>query len=344
MKDEVTNHISRWLQRCLIAWLVWIIGSVSETALAEVSQVRVAQQFGVNYLPLIVIKRHKLIEKHLEKVGLGKVQVHWLQVGSGAAMNEALLSGNLDFASGGVGPLLKLWDKTKGNIGVRGVASLGSMPLYLNTINPAVKSVKDFSEKDKIALPAVRVSIQAVVLQMASAQAFGEENYDKLDKLTVSMKHPDAMAALLGGTEITAHFANSPFQEQELQDERVRRVLSSYSVLGAPHTLNSVYTTSKFRDANPNTYKAVLEALKEAMEIINRDKRAAAQLYVEEERSKLSTEFVYGILSGPDFIVTPRPDGIMKFGEFLHRTGGIKNRPSSWKEVYFPEIHDLPGS
>ncbi|WP_235893187.1 hypothetical protein [Pelomicrobium methylotrophicum] len=115
-------------------------------------------------------------------------------------------------------------------------------------------------------------------------------------------------------------------------------------MLGGPHTLNSLYTSSKFRDANPRIYKAVVAALKEAIETINRDKRAAAQLYVEEERSKLSSDFVYQILASPDFIVTATPQGIMKFADFLHRTGSIKNRPGSWKDVYFPEIHDLPGS
>src|SRR5213078_807278 len=119
---------------------------------------------------------------------------------------------------------------------------LGSLPLYLNTINPAIKTVADFSPKDKIALPAVKVSIQAVVLQMAAARLFG-------------------------GTEITAHFTNSPFQEQELQDTRVRRILNSYDVLGGPATLNSLYAAAKFRAENPRVYAAVVGALREAMTI-----------------------------------------------------------------------------
>lgn len=343
-----TTHLvlrSVWLPSRAAFLLVCALFAVPGVSLAEVSEVRVAQQFGMNYLPLIVMKKHSLIEKHAEKAGLGNIKVSWLQFGAGAAMNDALISSNLDFASGGVGPLLKIWDKTKGNLGVRGVGSLGSMPLYLNTINPSVASIKDFTNKDKIALPAVRVSIQAVVLQMAAERAFGNGNHQKLDKLTVSMKHPDAMAAMLSGAgEITAHFANSPFQEQELQDKRVRRVLSSYEVLGGPSTLNSLYTTSKFRAANPKTYVAVVSALKEAMEIINGDKRAAAQLYVEEEKSRLSPDFVFGILSDPDFQVTVTPQAVTKYAEFLHRTGGINNRPESWKDIYFPEIHDLPGS
>lgn len=329
-----------WLAGATALW-----GGGNAGALAEVKEIRLAQQFGVNYLPLIVMKRYRLIEKHAEKAGLGAVKVTWAQFGSGAAMNDALLADNLDFASGGVGPLLKIWDRTRSEFDVKGVASLGSMPLYLNTTNPNVKSIRDFAKKDKIALPAVRVSIQAIVLQMAAARAFGEANFARLDDITVSMKHPDAMAALLSGkTEITAHFANSPFQEAELQNPGMRRVLNSYEVTDGPSTLNSLYTIAKFRERNPQGYRAVVAALKEAVEIINRDKKAAAQVYVEEERSKLSPDFVHKILSSRDFIVTTTPQGIMKYAEFMHRTKSIRNRPASWKDVYFPEIHNEPGS
>ena len=88
-------------------------------------------------------------------------------------MNEALISGNLDFASGGVGPLVTAWARTKGNQDIKGICALNSMPLYLNSINPNVKTIKDFTDKDRIALPAVRVSMQAVILQMAAEKVFG---------------------------------------------------------------------------------------------------------------------------------------------------------------------------
>jgi len=308
------------------------------SARAEANEVRLAQQFGINYLPLTIMRTEKLVEKHAAKLGLGEVKVTWRKFGAGNVMNESLFAGQLDFGSGGVGPLLTVWDKTKGIFDVRGVAALGSMPFYLNTSNPNVKTISDFSDKDKIALPAVEVSIQAVVLQMAAAKAFGMENYKKFDRLTVGMKHPDAMAALLSGTEVTAHFGNSPFQEQELQDPKIHRVLSSYEVLGEPTTLNSVYTTKKFHDSNPTIYRAVLDALKEAVEFINEDKARAAKIYVEEEKSKLSAEFVQKILENPDFIVTSEPKGIMKYAEFMHAAKKMKHLPGSVTDIYFPEL------
>ena len=337
------------LVRAAAAALAWLALGTAALALpalarAETGDIRIAQQFGINYLPLLVMKKYGLVEKHAKAAGLGSVTVTWAQFGSGAAMNDALLSGSLDFASGGVGPLLKIWDKTKGNLDVRGVASLGSMPLYLSTTDPKVHSIRDFTANDRIALPAVKVSIQAIILQMAAAKAFGVAHYDKLDPITVSMKHPDALTAMLsGGTGVTAHFANAPFQERELATPGVHKVLSSYDVLG-PSTLNSLYTTAKFHDANPKAYAAVLGALEEAIDIINRDKKAAARTYVEEEHSKLAPGFVAKILEDPDFVVTSVPQGIMKYADFMYRTHSIGTRPRSWRDVYFPGIRSDRGS
>ncbi|HLX28406.1 MAG TPA: ABC transporter substrate-binding protein [Casimicrobiaceae bacterium] len=338
-----TSHRGGWSALGLVA-LVACIAIAPHDAFADTTQVRIAQQFGVNYLPLLMMKKHQLVEKQARAAALGDVQVTWTQFGSGAAMNDALLADTLDFASGGVGPLLRIWDKSKGTIDIKGVASLGSMPLYLTTTNPDVKIVADFTSEDRIALPAVKVSIQAIVLEMAAAKALGEAAYDKLDPITVSMRHPDAMIAMLGrGTEITAHFANAPFQEQELASPGVHKVLSSYDVAGRS-TLNSLYTTAKFHHSNPKVYRAVLAALREAIDMINRDKKAAARTYVEEEHSKLSPQFIARILESPDFIVTSTPEGIMKYASFMYRTKSITHEPASWKDVYFPEIHGAPGS
>jgi NitT/TauT family transport system substrate-binding protein len=191
-------------------------------------------------------------------------------------MNDALLSGGLQVASGGIGPLITIWSRTKGNLDVKGMASLNSMPLLLNTRNPNVKSIKDFTDKDRIALPAVKVSVQAVTLQMAAEKAFGEGQQGKLDPLTVSMSHPDGQTALLSGrSEITAHFSSPPFQYQQLEKPGIHTVLNSFEVLGGPTTFNVIWTTSKFRNENPKLYDAFLKALDEAIAQIAKDKKAA---------------------------------------------------------------------
>jgi NitT/TauT family transport system substrate-binding protein len=312
---------------------------------AEVSEVRIAQQFGISYLPLTVMRHEHLLEQAAVKAGLGDLKVTWAQLGAGNAMNDALLSGNLDFPSGGVAPLLTIWSKTEGRQAVKGVAALNSMPIYLVSVDPKVKTTRDFTPDDKIALPAVKVSIQAVTLEMAAAQAFGDAAYDKLDPLTVGLSHPDAMAALLSGrSEIKAHFGSAPFMYQELDDPRAHLVLNSYDVLGGPHTFNLVWTSARFHDANPKTYAAFLTALEQAMALIKSDPHRAAAIYIEEEQSKLAPAFVEKMLRDPENVFTTTPQGIMKYATFMRKVGTMGAAPATWKDLFFPEIHDLPGS
>jgi NitT/TauT family transport system substrate-binding protein len=146
-----------------IRWSFWVIGSlllgnVAAPACAEVKEVRIAVGTNIGFLPMLVMRHQKLLEKHATLAGLGEIRVTWATISGGAAMNDALLSGSLDFASSGAPPLITLWDKTKGNADVKGVASMNSMPAFLNTRNPKAGSIKDLSENDRIALPAIKVS------------------------------------------------------------------------------------------------------------------------------------------------------------------------------------------
>ncbi|MFQ5936775.1 MAG: ABC transporter substrate-binding protein [Acidiferrobacterales bacterium] len=306
----------------------------------EIGQIRIARQFGSGYLPLMVMRQFALIEKHASAAGLGNIQVRWTLYPSGQAMNEALRLGFLDFASGGVVPLLKSWDRTRESRNVRGIAALASMPLYLNTRRIKVRSLRDFTDQDRIALPAVQTSIQAVILQMAAAQAFGPGGYTRLDKLTVSMPHPQARDALLAGKSgITGHLTSPPFQYEELQDRHVHRVLNSYDVLGGSATFTTLWTTSQFRELNPRTFRAVYDALREAVDILNRNKREAAKIFIQQANSPRSVEFVEKIIAHPEIQYTIAPENVLKYARFMFGMGTIKRAPASWKDVFFPEVY-----
>lgn len=321
----------------------WMIAAAAP-AVAQTRTVRIAKQFGISYLPLTVMEEKKLLEQHGRQMGLD-LKSEWVKFTGGPPMNEAIISGNLDFASGGVGPLLTIWSRTRGNLGVKGVAALNSMPLYLNTINPDVKTIKDFTEKDRIALPAVKVSIQAITLDMAAEKVFGPGQHGKLDPLTVSLGHPDGMAQMMGGkSEITAHFTSAPFMYQELADKRVTKVLDSYDVLGGPHTFNVVWATTRFHDQNPKIVAAFIAALDDAMKQIAKDPAEAAALWVKNEHSKLPVSEVERIIRLPENEWTMVPKKIMNYAEFMSRVGMLQAKPAAWQEVFFPDTHPLPGS
>lgn len=322
------------------------LAGVSTPAAAEMQEIHAATQYGVSYLGLMVMEDQKLFEKHAKAAGLGDAKVLWSIFSGGSVMNDALLSGSLQFASGGVGPFVTIWAKTHGNIDVKGMCAMNAMPLYLNTRDPNVKTIKDFTDKDKIALPAVKVSIQAVTLQMAAAKAFGEDNAFKLDRLTVSMSHPQGMISMLSGKgEISAHLTSPPFQYQELKDKNIHRVFSSFDVIGGPATFNVITATTKFHDENPKTYKAFFDAFKEATEWINTHHREAAEVYLRVSKDKRATvDSITEILDDPDVSFTITPHNVMKYVDFMHKIGSIKVAPASWKDMFFKSAEDLQGS
>lgn len=319
------------------------IAALARPASAEVSEVRFARNMGLGYLQLYLLQDLKLVEKHARAQGL-EVATRYTQIGNPTTINDTLLSGNSDFAAAGITPFITLWDKTRGNFDVKALAALNSQPAFLNTTNPAIKSLKDFTDKDRIAVPSVKAAFQATILQMAAEQLFGQ--YDKLDTITVGLPHPEATAALLSGkSEVDAHFTSPPFQYQQLEDPRVHRVLSSYEITGGPATFSGIWTTSRFHDDNPKVVRAVLAAIEEANSIIRDTPRQAAEIYVRlDTGSKLDMDQVEKLLKDPDIRYTIAPQNVTRYTAFMARVGTIKRAPDSWKDLFFPEIHHLPGN
>jgi NitT/TauT family transport system substrate-binding protein len=315
------------------------------TAHAEEGRLRIAQQFGIVYLLLDVAEEQKLIEKHGKAAGID-IKVDYLQLSGGSAVNDALLSGNIEIAGAGVGPLFTLWDRTKGRQNVKGVASLGNFPYYLVSNNATVKTIADFTEKDRIALPAVGVSVQSRILQFASAKRWGDKEYNRLDKFQVAVPHPDASAAIIkGGTEITAHFGNPPFQEQELAgNPQAHIVLNSYDVLGGPASATVLYATEKFRNESPKTYKAFVDALDEAAKFISANPEKAADIYLKSNGGKGDRNLLLKIIKNPEVQFKVKPENTLGLGQFLYRVGAIKNEPKALKDYFFDDALTAGGS
>ena len=319
------------------------LATLAGAAAAESSEINVAQQYGVSFLPLMVMERDKLVEKHAKAAGLPDAKANWVKVAGPSVMNDGVISGALQFIAVGAPSLITLWDKTNG--AVKGVSAMTTYPLYLITRNPAVRSPRDFSEKDKIAVPSIKVSTQAIMLQMLAAKEFGDTNWAKFDPYTVALSHPDAVLALTNNTAgVNAHFTSSPFYEQEIKVPGVHLITTNYEILGGPATAVVIAASAKYRDANPKSYKAFFDALKEAIDTINKDKRAAAKIYLEQAKdTKDSVDDIYAIIAAKDYAYTLTPQKVYKTAEFMNRIGTVKNKPSSVKDLFFPEVQALPG-
>jgi NitT/TauT family transport system substrate-binding protein len=309
--------------------------SATVPARAE-GQLRIAQQFGIVYLLLNVAQDQRLIEKHGQKLGV-PIRVEYVQLSGGNAVNDALLSGSIDVAGAGLGPLLTIWDRTAGRQNVRGIASLGNFPYLLVSTNPKVNSIADFTDEDRIALPAVSVSVQARILQMAAAKRWGTAEFARLDRLTQSVPHPDATAAVIAGqTEINSHFGNPPFQDQELAgNPKAHVVLSSYDVLGGPSSSTVLYATEKYVKENPKTYRAFIAALDEAAHLVAANPELAADAYLRVTRAKTDRAFLLKVIRNPQIQFKVAPQNTLGLAQFLHQAGAIRKQPASWKDYFF---------
>ena len=299
-------------------------------------KLRIAEQFGIVYLMLNVAQDQKLIEKHGKQEGVD-IDVQWLKLSGGNAVNDALLAGSIDIAGAGVGPPLTIWDRTRGRQNVRGVASLGNFPYQLISTNPAVKTIADLSDKDRIALPAASVSVQARILQMAAAKQWGVGEFKRLDKFTQTLPHPDATAAVIaGGTEINGHFATPPYQEQELAgNPKAHVVLDSYDVQGGPSSSTVLYATEKYLKKNPKTYRALVGALAEAAAFIKAHPEQAADAYLKVNTSKIDRALLLKVITNPKVDFKVAPQNTQGLADFMARSGALKNKPASWKEYFF---------
>jgi NitT/TauT family transport system substrate-binding protein len=313
-------------------------------ASAEVSAIRVGKQYGLPFLPQMVMEDRRLIETHAASLGIDGLNVVWQTMGGPGALNDGLLGGSIHFVNVASPSLATLWDKTLGTpLEVRAICAVQSMPYTLTTRNPAVKTIADFSAADRIAVPTVKISGQAMALQMAAAKLWGFEKYDRLDEFTVSMGHPDAMQSVVSGQTVNSHFAVAPFNYYELRVPGIHKVMSSYDTDGK-HTNGLQVTTSAFHKANPKLCQAVRAAHEEANSFIKAEPKAAADIYLKLTRDKTSVEDLVAMITDPDIEYTTTPANVMKHAEFMHKVGRLKHLPNSWKDLFFAEAHDLNGT
>src|SRR3954447_16680476 len=299
---------------------------------------------GVGFLPLVVMEEKKLVEQEAARMGI-KLGAEYIKFGGPSVVNDMLLSGNAHFAPAGPPAFITLWDKTAANMKVRGVAAMTSIPMYLNTNAPHLKSLKDLNASDKIAVTAVKVSIPAIIMQMAALKEFGKADYAHYDAYTVSLTHPDGVTMLLAGNQIPAHFTSPPFHQRERKDPKVRTITTSNEIMGGPSTFTMLYSPAKFYDENPKAYAAVLQALQTAIDFINKDKKGAAGVFLKSEEGKgWKMEDLMEVLDDADVRFTTSPESVMTYANFMGDVGSIKNRPKTWQDMFFPEIHSVPGN
>ena len=346
MRFNTSAVVVHWRLLTIGLWVLLGTALVPPVARAEVSEVRLARQLGLGYLQFYIMQDQKLVEKQAKALGLGDITASYKALGTPTALMDVLLSASVDIVGVGLPGFLTMWDRTQqAAVKVLGVVALNRQPAYLLTRKPGITTIKDYTDADRIALPAPKVSVQAIMLQMIAEKQLGAGRHTALDHLTLSMSHPDGTTAMLGGkSEITSHFTSAPFQYQQLQTKEIRKVLSSYDATDGPNTFSVAATTSQWREANPITYKAVMAAFLEANQFIVQNPRRAAEIFVTLDNAKTPVDFIEQMIKDPEFSYDAAPMNVLKIQHFMQRTGSLKKKPDTWMEMFFPEVHGLKGS
>ncbi len=311
-------------------------------ARAEVTELRITKQPGIIYLAPIVMEQQKLVEKEAAKLGL-KLETRFITFGGGGAATDALLSGNVDVVTTGASNMLLLWDRTKGQ--VKGLAGSSATPMWLVSNNPAVKTVRDFTEKDRIAVPTVKISSQAIILQIAARKLYGDADFAHFDAMTVTLGHPDAQAALTNASgSLTGHFSGAPYQAAEAATPGVHVVTTSTDILGQPFSNAVYFAAQKFHDANPTVIKAFMAAAKAASEFIAANPREACELYLRATGEKTPVDVLLQQIGDPKTSFSTAPFGMGLVASHMADTKVLRTRPAGWRDFFFAEAAELPGN
>jgi NitT/TauT family transport system substrate-binding protein len=335
-------------RRQALAALAGGVGIVAAPAVLRADApltVKFVEQRGLLYIPVDVMVSGGILQKEATKLGLGKIEATATALSGPGPVLDAILSGAADYGTAALPSLLTVWQKTKGTANeVRAVGTVANGAMTLYTINPNIKTLADFTEKDRIAVPTVRLSFNAMMLQMAAEQLWNDPH--RLDHLTVALGHPDAVSALSAGygkATITAHIAVQPYTDRGLKLPGAHIITDSRKVFGGSLTQITLLASKKTKEKNPTLFKAVGNALQEAIRVASADKRAAAELWKRVQKAPEPLEDLVKQLNDPGFEFTSRPQRIGHFTAFLNRIGTMKEKVTDWKALFWETAYNQQG-
>ena len=149
----------------------------------DTAKVKIAYQYGLAYAPLTIMQEQGLIEKNYD----GDIEVEWVSLNSGSAINEGMASGDIDVACMGIAPFIS---GVTAGIPYKMYGTIAAQPHELLTNDDSIHSLKDITDDKKISVVNIG-SIQHILLAMLAKEELGDAH--ALDNNLVAMSHPDGM-------------------------------------------------------------------------------------------------------------------------------------------------------
>jgi NitT/TauT family transport system substrate-binding protein len=308
--------------------------------------VSIASTIGLAQFPGRIASDLHLIEKRAAALGVPNLKVNYQAVTSGGVVSDLFLSGHADIGIGGNVPMFNLWSKTHGR--VKGMMALSQGDMFLISCDPRIKTIRDYSSTDRIAMTDLKSTTYAMMLQMEAAKVFGWDNRNKFGQISVAMSDPDGMGAILScRTDVKSQMTILPHSTIELDSGKGHEVFGSEELLGHPYSFDAAFTTQDFHRKNPKVYQAVTEGLTDAVDYIDRNPEKAADMYMKSQPFPGKRDMLVKLIKGETkdhFSYTATPNSTQDFMEFMAKAGMIPAASKSWKDVWFDNVWSLPGT
>lgn len=326
MKKHIRMTMLILLSVCvsLSSLFLWGCSNKNENANKK-HKIKVAEQYGLAYAPLEIMKQQKIFEKNLPGV-----EIEWKQLGNTAAIREAMLSDDVNVGFMAIPPFLIGWDK-----GMKWKIAFGlsESPVGLVTYKENIKSIRDFSKSDRIAMPQPG-SVQHILLAMACEKELGDSH--KLDEQLVTLSHPDGMNALLAKKDITAHFTSPPYLSKELETPGMHRIITGRDAMGSDFTFIIGVTTEDFYRKNPEAYKAFAKSVNESIDFINNNPEKSASML--SSVYSMSEQEIIKHLKSEGVVYSTNVKGISKFAAFMKNNGYITKPVNNMGEIVWDDV------
>lgn len=315
-----------------IIMAVSLCGCGGKSEEAGKTKVTVAYQYGLAYSPLTIMQTQGLIEKHYE--GEAEIEVEWLNLNSGAAINEGFASGDIDVAGMGVAPFVT---GITAGIPYKMYGTISAQPHKLMTNKEEIQTINDLTPENKIALVNIG-SIQHIILGMFAQEELGDAK--ALDNNIVAMSHPDGMAALLAGS-VDCQLTTAPYIYEEEKMEGIREVKGLEKVWPDGNAFIVGLISDECYENQPEVYNAIVAATKEAMDYINNNKEDAAAILA--QKQDVSTEEMMKWLQEPGCAFDMNLNGVMDTANFMAENGFVESAPESFEAITTPSARTVDG-
>jgi len=287
----------------------------------------IADQFGLAYAPIEILKATEILVQELAKAGLETTTIEFKTLGNTAAIREAMVSGDLDIGFVAIPPFLIGKDN---GMDWRIISGVSESPMALVTKDPDLTSLSQLTPDHRIMLPQPG-SVQHILLSMAAEKELNDP--EAFDNQLIAMAHPDAMTAMLSGPKTQLHFTSPPYLDQELAQEDFHPLVDADTIMGGPFTFIVGICPQRVYD-NTRLYNAFESALLSAVTFMNTHPEEAAEIL--SAAYEYSAEEIDLYLSNEQLRFDSEVRGLDVFYDFMLRTGQI-NHPQNLEDLYWSQ-------